>query len=90
MQWTMLGYGYRLTMGRTESGKRTAGLVANTRLTVRTKPCQSHMGNFNILMSAEVNSKAKCRILCSDIQLFVLYNFIFRGASECSPKYILV
>ena len=34
----------------------------------------SHMGNFNILTSAEVNSETKCRILCSDIQLSVPQN----------------
>ena len=48
------------------------------------------MGNFNILTSTELNSKAKCRILCSDIQLSVLYNFIFRCTSESSPKYLLM
>ena len=49
-----------------------------------------HLGNFNILMSTKVNSEGKCRILCSDIVLCVLHNFIFESALECPSIYIFM
>ena len=48
------------------------------------------MGNFNILMSTEFNSKDKCKMISSSIALSVLYNFICWGTRECLSIYIFL